>query len=145
MCESDQCQINETRYKSMCMRGNSLYHSPVRRIWMFVGTIKPHIGSTALTSTNRELLCNCCLSTSTTLLPLLHRPASIIIPFLWASRSPLVRLMDDSSGREWQCSNHLGISVILIWVPRTSGSAEERLGHILTWVRSADTWTRSKR
>ena len=50
--------------------------------------------------------------------------------------APLVRLMDDSTGREWQYINCLAASLIVIWLLESSGSAEGRLGHVLTWPGS---------
>lgn len=113
---------------------------------MFVWAVKPHTDSTSLVSPNWRSL-----STSAQLLPFtstslsvsLSHPPSLFIISLSVRLSvspffpgPLVRLMDDSAGREWQYINYLAASLILIWLLGSSGSAEGRLGHILTWPGS---------
>lgn len=45
---------------------------------------------------------------------------------------PLVRLMDDRAGRERQYINYFAASLILIWLPESSGSAWGQRGYILT-------------
>ena len=119
---------------------------------LFVRAVQSHTDSTGLVSTNWWLL-----STFTQLLPftstslcisispslsLHHLPSlplsvsSSVSPFF---PGPLVRLMDDSAGREWQYINYLAASLILIWLPESSGSAEGRLSHTLTWPGSTTT------
>lgn len=83
--------------------------------------------------------CHCLtLPLTSSLLSLSLSVSLSVSPFFPA---PLVRLMDDSTGREWQYINCLVASLILIWLPESSGSAEGRLGYVLTWPG----WTHRKK
>lgn len=115
-----------------------------RRIWLFVQVVKPHSDGTGLVSVNcppPPSYCPLppplsCITISSLPLSFLYHslPASISVsPFF---PGPLVRLMDDRAGREWQCINYLAASLILIWLSESSGTAEGSLGHILTWTGS---------
>lgn len=110
----------------------------LRWIWNFVRAVRPHTDTLALYPRAEDY--SSPLFSCPSLPPPLSPSLSIRLTLSFTARirvsaffpGPLVRLMDDGAGREWQWINYPAASLILIWLSGSSGWAEGRLGHRLT-------------
>lgn len=113
----------------------------LRKMWMLLWAINAHTDTSFKITVH--LNPSCWPFTCTSLFQHFTFPLSLdeLSPFF---ASPLVRLTDDSTGREWQCINYLAVSLILIWLSESSGSVQGRLGHLPIWPGSKTYWKDSR-